>query len=73
MNVSPAEVINRQDGATVSNAGGAPITVTISNDAGDEQTIVVPAGGSVVWVPPEGWTEATFQSPGHTELHREIE
>ncbi|MFK7741533.1 MAG: hypothetical protein AB8H80_14540 [Planctomycetota bacterium] len=66
------DVIDPNGKATISHDGDAPKTVTITSQSGATATIVVPAGGSVKWAPPAGWTQARFNTPGCPEVARYI-
>ena len=72
MNVDPKGAIGN-GGAKISHSGSSALSVTITNESGDSVTIEVPAGVEVTWIPPAGWTSATFNASGHDEEFRLIE
>ncbi len=71
LTVTP-NIIDPLDGAKVSHDSPHKLTVTIESNNGYIQTIEVPAGTTVVWHPPAGWTSATFTAPGADEVNRVI-
>jgi len=66
------KVIDPNGYAEITNNGSSDITVTITNQSGAQQTVPVPAGDTVKWYPPVGWTQARFTAPGCDEVFRYI-